>query len=458
MEAPPWRPPPTLLGRVRWLFLLFFLFFAITFPPQLLFSSDRPLAWRLAALALLAALTAWWVRGYLRRSFPAYGLLLEGAAILVIGLAAQEPFRALGLLYIGVNFRALYGRWPQVTAFTAIAIGCFAIDNAIVMGMGDAQRLAESTQALAGVPVLAAVTHLAAIAMARGERATARERCLAEATLAVARGERGALPGIAAEYAPRLLPDPVRATAYTTSGRREPPERDGVTVLPLEHHGTRLGHLVVNPGPAGIPAESRDALGSLATALALGLANAELHDDLRWRAERDSLTGLANREVLRGRLERLIDEAAAGPDAGYGPDPVALWVLLMDVDGFKSINDTWGHPAGDTVLVTVAARLEACVRADDLVARLGGDEFAVAVRDTSGSDDRGLEVAARIETALREPITLAEGITLTAGGSVGVTRWEPGVSVDELLRRADEAMYRIKRSRPNRRAVSLTSS
>jgi diguanylate cyclase (GGDEF)-like protein len=384
--------------------------------------------------------------------------VLEGAAMLVIGLAAQEPFRALGLLYIGVNFRALYGRWPHVAAFTVLAVTCFAVDNALVLGMGDAQRLAESTQALAGVPVLAAVTHLAAVAMARGERATARERRLAEATLAVARGDRGTFPGIVAEYAPALLPDPQAARAHMTTGRTEPSVAAGVAVLPLEHHGERLGHLVVDPGPAGIPAESRDALDSLATALALGLANAELHDDLRWRAERDSLTGLANREVLRGRLQRLMDEAEPQAD-GAGPDapPVTLWVLLLDVDGFKSINDTWGHPAGDTVLVTVAERLLACVRSDDVVARLGGDEFAVVLRDTSGSGERGTEVAQRIESALRRPVTLAEGITLTAGGSVGVARWEPGVSVDEVLRRADEAMYRVKRSRPDRRAVSVAT-
>jgi diguanylate cyclase (GGDEF)-like protein len=113
-----------------------------------------------------------------------------------------------------------------------------------------------------------------------------------------------------------------------------------------------------------------------------------------------------------------------------------------------------------TVLVTVTGRDAPGITAAlvDVVARLGGDEFALVLKDTSGADERGTELARRIEAALRRPVTLAEGITLAAGASVGVARWEPGVTVDELLRRADEAMYRVKRARPHRRAVSVTTS
>jgi diguanylate cyclase (GGDEF)-like protein/PAS domain S-box-containing protein len=152
----------------------------------------------------------------------------------------------------------------------------------------------------------------------------------------------------------------------------------------------------------------------------------ELQDRLRHEATHDALTGLANRVLFGRRL-------AAAVTGG-----VAL--LHIDLDGFKPINDTYGHHAGDVVLVRVAERLAAALPAGAVAARLGGDEFAVLLPG-AGRGDADL-VADRFLTALAEPIEV-DGQRLRIGASVGVVAGTGG-DPEALLREADEAMYRIK--------------
>ncbi|MGW4947566.1 diguanylate cyclase domain-containing protein [Actinoplanes sp. NPDC004185] len=152
----------------------------------------------------------------------------------------------------------------------------------------------------------------------------------------------------------------------------------------------------------------------------------ELQDRLRHEATHDALTGLANR-VLFGR--RLAATVGGG---------VAL--LHIDLDGFKPINDTYGHHAGDAVLVRVAECLRAALPATAVAARLGGDEFAVLLPG-AGTATADL-VAERFRIALAEPVEV-DGHRLTIGASVGVVAGT-GVDPEALLRRADEAMYRTK--------------
>ncbi|GAA3920549.1 diguanylate cyclase domain-containing protein [Actinoplanes auranticolor] len=152
----------------------------------------------------------------------------------------------------------------------------------------------------------------------------------------------------------------------------------------------------------------------------------ELQDRLRHEATHDPLTGLANRVLFGRRL------AAA---LGGG---VAL--LHIDLDGFKPINDTYGHHAGDAVLVRVAECLRAALPATAVAARLGGDEFAVLLPG-AGTTAAGL-VAERFRSALAELVEV-DGHRLTIGASVGVVVGA-GDDPEALLRRADEAMYRIK--------------
>jgi diguanylate cyclase (GGDEF)-like protein len=151
---------------------------------------------------------------------------------------------------------------------------------------------------------------------------------------------------------------------------------------------------------------------------------------------RDHLTGLPNRLLLEDRLAHAGLRAAREP--GY-----RFAVLLMDLDGFKAINDQLGHAAGDQLLIQVAGRLTALLRRTDTVARLGGDEFVVLIDDVSGP---GGDEAVRtgIETAVTEPYTI-DGHIVEVGLSIGSAISGDGLSdPDLLLREADAAMYRAK--------------
>jgi diguanylate cyclase (GGDEF)-like protein len=176
-----------------------------------------------------------------------------------------------------------------------------------------------------------------------------------------------------------------------------------------------------------------------------------LHEQLRHQATHDALTGLANRALFDERL-----------DASTG----AAAVLLVDLDGFKEINDTYGHHAGDAVLVAVADRLRRCVPASATAARLGGDEFAVLLPGADAAAARGL--ADRFTALLADPVHV-DGRPLHARASVGVAAGGTGpdgtgsggtVSGGALLRDADGAMYAVKRGDgvAARRGVALASA
>lgn len=146
----------------------------------------------------------------------------------------------------------------------------------------------------------------------------------------------------------------------------------------------------------------------------------------------DPLTKLRNRAALETVLESSLAEAA-----GSG----APALLLLDLDSFKSINDTLGHSAGDTVLKVVAERLRAAVRKEDTVARLGGDEFAIVLQSTPA--DRARDVATRIVSSLKQPVNLEDRV-VAVGASVGIAISEPNDSAVDLILYADTAMYAAK--------------
>jgi diguanylate cyclase (GGDEF)-like protein len=145
----------------------------------------------------------------------------------------------------------------------------------------------------------------------------------------------------------------------------------------------------------------------------------------------DPLTGLANRTLLFQRI---------GAARGAGR-PAAL--LYLDLDGFKQVNDTYGHNAGDTVLIAVARRLAGAVRPDATVARLGGDEFAV-LSPIDGATGDLPAIADRIRRLLREPIGIGSGVTVTIDVSIGVGTTAVADTADDLARAADQAMYAVK--------------
>ena len=161
-----------------------------------------------------------------------------------------------------------------------------------------------------------------------------------------------------------------------------------------------------------------------------------VEEALRRQALHDVLTGLPNRALLHDRLEQALRVA--------GRDNTALALLLIDLDGFKTINDTLGHHQGDLLLREVGARLRTVPRQRDTVARLGGDEFAALL---PGDDEGGATRTARkILAALAAPVVV-EGRRLVVGASIGVALYPAhGTDAATLLRRADAAMYAAKRS------------
>ena len=202
-------------------------------------------------------------------------------------------------------------------------------------------------------------------------------------------------------------------------------------------HGEDGGALAVSVNPFGDEDESivicfRDATGELRARRAL-----------EHRAMHDALTKLPNRELLMDRLTVAL--------ARLGRQGTAVGVLFIDLDGFKSINDTFGHDAGDEVLLNSAHRMRSQLRPQDTVARLGGDEFAIcAQRITVG----GLaHLALRLEAVLDEPHQI-HGREVVVGGSIGIHFAAAGESVSEAIHLADQAMYAVKASRHDRGTVT----
>ena len=177
----------------------------------------------------------------------------------------------------------------------------------------------------------------------------------------------------------------------------------------------------------------------------LELANAELqavNEELRQRAFIDPLTRLCNRPLFEDRLQHalLLFERNLEHAGAIGPPKVA--VLFVDLDGFKPVNDTLGHAAGDTLLKEVAARLRTAARSSDTVARIGGDEFVVLMEGVVGVSDCAA-LARRVLEALGRSFEIA-GRQVTISGSVGVAIHPDNGHRDKLLAHADAAMYAAK--------------
>ncbi|MBI5501550.1 MAG: diguanylate cyclase [Deltaproteobacteria bacterium] len=196
------------------------------------------------------------------------------------------------------------------------------------------------------------------------------------------------------------------------------------------------------PGPLDSLFADRTEFGAVARGLGRYF---EQQAELRDRAQHDALTGLPTRALTTDRLRVALDQARRyGRTAG---------VLMIDLDGFKSVNDTLGHDAGDAVLKEVGARLAAVVRASDTVGRMGGDEFVAVLPEIASPVDAEI-VARRIVEALAAPFFVEEH-DFRLGTSVGIALCPvDGTEADALLQRADEAMYRAKKRGKGRFAMA----
>ena len=173
----------------------------------------------------------------------------------------------------------------------------------------------------------------------------------------------------------------------------------------------------------------------LARAIRYAIERKRAEEHLTYLAQYDHLTGLVNRSLFRDRLVQAMARSKRLRQ------PIAL--MLLDLDRFKTVNDTFGHDMGDELLKAVSERLKTCVRETDTVARMGGDEFTIILEGVS-SEQNILVVATRITESIASPFEL-KGQCISVGISIGITIYpHDDHPIDELLKHADTAMYRAK--------------
>ena len=237
------------------------------------------------------------------------------------------------------------------------------------------------------------------------------------------------LAGAAYLREPSSLPDPNRQTTPIERAAIAAPTTAALIALAV----LTSGYYTALPPAAG-------ALAGACILVALVRAALTLHQlqalpEARRQARTDPLTDVANRRHLHEWCGRLLTR----------PDAAPVTLLMIDLDGFKFVNDHHGHPVGDALLVEVASRFAATMRHDDLLGRLGGDEFAAVLPRTTPRQAR--MVAQRMHAALTRPILVA-GHAFRINASVGVSAaGRPGMHPDLLFREADMAMYRAKKAR-----------
>jgi diguanylate cyclase (GGDEF)-like protein len=216
-----------------------------------------------------------------------------------------------------------------------------------------------------------------------------------------------------------------------------------VFTFPLHHGDSQLGALdLYRDTPGGLDEDAMTVAQTLADVASAYLVNAQGRSDLlnsaahaRSTALHDGLTGLPNRILLLERIQHaLVNRRRSGK---------LVAVLFIDLDDFKRVNDTSGHQAGDKLLLAVSSRLSDVLRPGDTLARLSGDEFVVVCADLS--EEGQIEgLATRLDVAIATPFDLA-GLIVELSASIGIAFAEQGNDPEQLLHRADIAMYQVKR-------------
>ncbi|MDR3415982.1 MAG: diguanylate cyclase [Nevskia sp.] len=208
--------------------------------------------------------------------------------------------------------------------------------------------------------------------------------------------------------------------------------------VPLDPGSGNMGALILRsePGGAHYTESDKELLQFVSTQVATAIERKRLYAQLRHLAQHDSLTGLPNRVLLQIRLEGALGRIRRAQGR--------MALLYLDLNGFKQVNDSLGHAAGDWLLQEVARRLQACVRRADTVARIGGDEFLVVLEDLE-SAEQASRVAEKIRNAVASPV-LVDGRSLHVVPSIGIALCpDHGDQAEQLLRYADQAMFAAKR-------------
>jgi diguanylate cyclase (GGDEF)-like protein len=217
--------------------------------------------------------------------------------------------------------------------------------------------------------------------------------------------------------------------------------RDGnriLAMLPLVAKGQSIGLVELAASGAVTFTDERLALArTMANEAAMALENARLYEDARKLADRDPLTGFYNHRFLH---ERLGEEVVRTQRAHR-----SMSVLMLDLDDFKLVNDTFGHLFGDRVLTWTAELIRSTLRASDIPARYGGDEFAIILPETD-RDEAGRAAERILDAFQDQPFVGEQRGPVPIGASIGVATFpQDGRTATELIAAADEALYRVKR-------------
>jgi diguanylate cyclase (GGDEF)-like protein len=470
------------------------LFFAIALVSLLLSVPGALAGAGVASLILLAvsclALVVSWTHRYRSRTASSALDVVDILATTAFALACPMPAVAYGITFPAMWFRVMYGRTWRVGAY-AIGLGAALVTATLAWGLVPGH--ADTTDAIpvvGALPVLG-LTFIGARHLALGMLAREQTRGRDSALLALGTGLLGLTDPKAirdqgwwaVEEVCRMTPG-LRVAAIADDdeegflrvvARAGDFDRDLTKLprdlLPVDGASNQIqevvrpglfgeaagftrqwlrmplpafpGHSTLFPGhsmllgaPDAVPTEAITALQSLNNQVALALRSSQAHRDLETQALTDALTGLANRTAFTTAL----DEAARD---GTGRS----WVLFLDLDDFKVVNDGLGHAAGDRLLGYVASRMLGALRDQDLCARLGGDEFGILLRNAE--EDQAREIGRRLVELLSAPITL-EGRLTQVGASVGLARLQPGATGTEVVQQADIAMYAAKAAGKNR--------
>jgi diguanylate cyclase (GGDEF)-like protein len=430
------------------------------------------------AIALLGcstlALAGSWSYGYRAGRRPLWGDALDALAFFAFALACPAPVAAFPVAFSAQWFRAVYGRTAHVAAYTAGVVAAMVsalllwtavpwhdgptaaapvlgplpvlVVNAVVsrhLALGlfarDAAQRRDAALADLGTSLLGltdrdeiyARTWAAASRVCASQPGMVVITVLDEGGHLLLRGQTAGFPPV-----PGTLPRGIVTADVAGATGPCPPPPELVTVtgatdwhrLPMPEipHGWML------VGAQSVPSDVITLFRALMNQVALALRNAHSHGALEAQALTDPLTGLPNRTAFTAAL-------AGAPADG-------TWVLYLDLDDFKVVNDGFGHATGDRLLRCVAERLAGAVREEDLCARLGGDEFAVVLH--GATEEEAHATARRLVELLSSPVVL-DGRVLSVGASVGLAPSAAERGMD-VVQRADIAMYAAKRAGKNR--------
>lgn len=478
-----------LLDRTRALFyLLALISLTLSLAGGLAAVSADAAASRVAAAAVLMA--AWTYR-YQRHGAPAAVCVVEILALLAFMLSCADPGTVLPTVFALLWFRSVYDRTWRVALYVAGL--CAAVTAGVLLWNQLAWHppLASAATTLGVLPVLLLAgviaryvvlgmldrdraQHVGEVLTQLGNQLLAapdREETMAccwracEAICAAIAGLR--VVSVAADRAgwvvdghagvfaalPAAFPgDMVAASAVDGGPVADPAPLNAAVGVGCQWQVLRRpalsGYLLIG-APRAVPADGLTAIGTMRNQVALALRNAAARESLEDRAHTDPLTGLSNGTAFDAALAgcRASLDAAAGAPNATAVAETGTWVLFIDLDDFKVVNDARGHAAGDRLLRTIADRIAGAVRGGDLCARLGGDEFAVLLRNASAN--RAQLIAERLIELISAPVS-QDGRLAQVGASIGLAELTAATTADEVVQKADLAMYAAKDAGKNR--------